>query len=111
MTRPGARDTLPGMRILAPLVALAVLAGGCQNSCQRICHRMARFAEQCGEEVSREEVQACVDAQASAEDRAVCRELGSRSDIEAEWTCDDVAVYWSRTRSTGDTGAEASGTR
>ncbi|TNE84539.1 MAG: hypothetical protein EP330_29055 [Deltaproteobacteria bacterium] len=81
------------------LVLTLALLGGCQNSCQQICSRMARFAEDCGHTVPQAQIQACIDAQAgaaSADDRATCREFGSLSDIEAEWTCDDVAVYFAR---------------
>lgn len=87
---------LPAMRCIIPVL---LLLGGCQNSCQQICARMARFAEDCGHTVLQQQVQDCIDAQAgsaSAEDRATCREFGSLSDIEEEWTCDDVSLYFAR---------------
>jgi hypothetical protein len=82
-----------------PLFVLALTAlGGC-NPCQEICGRMAAYARDCGYDVPASEVAACQDAQAgdaSADDRDVCREFGSRQEIREQWTCDDVAAYFER---------------
>lgn len=85
---------LPGL--LAAALLLLVMPG-CENSCQRICRRMAAYARDCGYDVSRDAVRACVDAQAgqaSAGDRATCRRYGDRADLRAQWTCDDVGAYF-----------------
>lgn len=91
---------------LAPIafigLALTALTAGCDNSCQQICDRMANYAEDCGIDVSREDVQACKDAQAgsaSRDDRAVCRENNGRSDIRDEWDCEEVGAYFNVTTS------------
>ena len=79
------------------LVGLAVGLSSCQNSCQQICGRMASYARDCGYTVTANQVQECVSEQAgdaSKEDRAVCRDLGSRSAIRSQWTCDDLGVYF-----------------
>lgn len=92
------RDMLRPMRLI---LFASVLLGGCQNSCQQVCSRMAKFAEDCGHDVGGDQIQACIDGQAgtaSAEDRQTCREFGSLSAIEEEWTCDDVGVYFARAR-------------
>lgn len=79
------------------VLALAVGAAGC-NPCASICSKMAAYARDCGYEVPADEVAACIEAQddPSADDRAVCREFGGRSEIREQWTCDDVAAYFER---------------
>jgi len=94
------------MRLLFPLLVIGALTA-CRNSCQQICPRMAAYAEDCGFEISQEEVSACVASQsgsASRDDRAICREAGDRGTLRDEWTCDDLADYWARTAPV-DTGA------
>ncbi|MCO4745713.1 MAG: hypothetical protein KC912_13050 [Proteobacteria bacterium] len=87
-------------------ITILTLLSGCQNSCQQVCSRMAKFAEDCGHTVPSDQVRACIEGQAgsaSAEDRQTCRSFGSLSDIESEWTCDDVSVYFARVQvDTGD---------
>ena len=94
-------------RLLLLLPLLVAPLSACRNSCQQICPIMAAYAEDCGFEVSNEEVSACIAAQSgssSREDRAVCREAGSRGDVRDEWTCDDLSDYWAR-QAPVDTGA------
>ncbi len=101
------------MRSLVLIIGIVSALSGCRNACQQICPLMAAYARDCGHEVSSAEVSACVAAQsgsASSDDRAVCREAGSRSVIREEWTCDDLSDYWARVSSdelgdTGDTGS------
>ena len=99
-------------RMRLALLALTLALPACQNSCQAICGRMARFAEDCGQTVPQDQVRACIDAQsgsASSEDRQTCRSFGSLSNIESEWTCDDIAVYFARQApAAGDTAEESS---
>ena len=86
-----------------------LLLAACQNSCQKICGRMADYAEECGVEISSDEIAACREAQAGAasrEDRAICRESGDGATIRDEWSCDDVETYFSRIRAPADTGTE-----
>ncbi len=97
-------------RLLLLAVSLMALPS-CQNSCQRICSRMAAYARDCGQQVPARQVRACVDAQsgqASRDDRRVCRQSGNAGTLRDEWTCDDLAVYWSRVDSS-DTGLYDSG--
>jgi len=82
--------------LFSALIGLASLTAGCDNSCQQICDRMARYAEDCDFEISREDIQACKDAQAGAssrDDRAICREFNSSNVIREEWDCDDIRAY------------------
>lgn len=76
---------------------VAATASACQNSCQKICTRMAAYARECGYEVTSAELQTCREQQegdASADDRAICRQLGDADDIRASLTCEDLAPYW-----------------
>ena len=85
------------MRLAALLIVALPLAAGCRNRCQQICSDMAKFAEDCGHDITRAERNLCYEGQRGAEsksDRAVCREYGGVKNIEAEWTCDDVDIYW-----------------
>jgi hypothetical protein len=86
---------------LSPVYAGILLGfgalSGCDNSCQQVCDRMADYATDCGISISADEVEACKDKQAgseSREDRGTCRDVNSRREIEAEWTCDDLNAYW-----------------
>jgi len=95
---------LPQMRAALLIVALSL--PGCQNSCQQICGTMAAYARDCGHTVPEAQVKACREAQAgeaSKDDREICRTAGDGSTLRDEWTCDDLAVYWSRVE-TSDTG-------
>lgn len=83
-------------------VGASTLLASCDNSCQQICDRMARYAEECDIEVSKEDIQACKDAQAgsnSSEDRAACRENNSGSDIRDEWECSELRAYFNEVSS------------
>lgn len=80
------------------LAALALAAlGGCRNACQDLCVRMANYAEECGFTVPDAELDACLEEQADAEDRAVCRDFGSPQAIRDEWTCAEMGEYWNAT--------------
>jgi hypothetical protein len=92
---------LAGARTMRPLHLLAIpclvaALAGCRNPCQRLCDDMRDFAEDCGFEVSKDEFKSCLDAQSSKnterEKRQVCAD--TRGALEAEWTCDDVADYF-----------------
>ena len=87
------------MRSFFPAVIGAILGGlgtGCSNPCQAICHDMADYAEQCGFTVVDGELDACMDSFSNANlsdgQKDVCREHGSN--LEEEWTCQDVGDYF-----------------
>jgi hypothetical protein len=78
----------------------ALLAGtGCKNSCQDICGRMADYAaEDCGFTVPDAEIDACVERMGQAlepEDRKACRDFGDPDVIRSQWSCEEMANYWS----------------
>lgn len=84
--------------VLSLLTATAALAA-CNNPCQALCARMADYAEECGYPVPPEEVDACIDRQASGalepEDKEACREFGDPEVIRAQWNCEELEQYWS----------------
>lgn len=82
-------------RTLAILLGLPLFAAACQTPCQRVCIRMADYAEECGFTVSDAELQTCLDEQADAPDQGACRRAGDPQTIRSEWTCDDLAVFFS----------------
>lgn len=85
------------MRIVAAMVGAAFLLSSCNNSCQTLCVRLAKYADECGYPVTQAELTACIDEQAGSEsrdDRATCREFGDVETLRAQWTCDDMAIYW-----------------
>lgn len=84
---------LAGLR-LPLLLGLAALQAGCRNECQELCLRLADYAVECGQSVPEAEIDACVEQEASASDKKVCRDFGDVETIRNEWTCDDLAVYW-----------------
>ena len=55
------------MRAPVALLFLSVLAGGCHNSCQKICKEMLAYAEECGLEVTKDDLSDCLDSQAGVE--------------------------------------------
>lgn len=97
------------MRALLPFGMSVLVLGlaGCQNSCQQVCGVMAAYARDCGYQVPEAQVTACRQAQAgkdSRDDRQICRDAGDRATVRDEWSCEDLAVYWSRVEVTADTG-------
>jgi hypothetical protein len=87
-----------GVIVIAAVVGL--LAGsGCRNSCQQICARMADIAaEDCGFTVTDAEVDACVEREGAGlepEEKKACRDYGDPDVIRAQWSCDEMAPYWS----------------
>ena len=79
------------------LVALAGALAGCHNACQDVCLDMAQYAEdECGFTVLDAEVDECIDVQAEAtsEARAACREFGNERSIDDEWGCEELAGYF-----------------
>jgi hypothetical protein len=85
------------MRKLA--VLLVLLASGCHNACQDVCHTMANYAEnECGYTISDGDLDACFDRMAgkNLEDgaRKACRQFGSKSDIDENFGCDELADYF-----------------
>lgn len=93
------------------LVTVGLLAAtACRNACQDICPRMKAYAEDCGFEVSQDELRTCIQEQSgsnSSDDRAICRQEGSRSTLREEWTCEDLSDYWAGVAA-ADTGEPAS---
>lgn len=89
------------MRGALGFAALAALftGTGCRNSCQQICSRMADYAtEDCGMSVSDGEIDACIQRMGDAPDRddkKACRDFGDAEAIRTQWTCEEVARYWS----------------
>lgn len=77
-------------------VLSVLFVAGCDNPCQRLCQNMADLAADCGISVSGAEIDACVNAQASitVEERRTCRDDGSAEILRAQWTCEDVALYF-----------------
>jgi hypothetical protein len=88
------------MRKLFGLSTLSVFAfgTGCSNPCQAICMDMASYAEDCGYTVADGELDDCVEAFKSAKlpegQKDVCREHGSN--LEEEWSCQDVGDYFGK---------------
>lgn len=83
--------------VLAAVAFALPALGGCRNACQDLCVRLADYAtEDCGFTVSDAELSTCIDAEAeaSADERRVCRDFGSATTIRDEWTCEDLGVYW-----------------
>jgi len=82
---------------LATTLLVLPLFAACNNPCQKVCTRMARYAEDCGLRISDGDVADCKAnlSEESSDVRSFCREFNSTSAIESEWTCDDVAFYWS----------------
>ncbi|MFK7930984.1 MAG: hypothetical protein AB8H79_22555 [Myxococcota bacterium] len=98
--------------VLVAILALPALFAGCDNSCQQVCDRMAKYAEECSLPVTKDDIEACKDAQAgkaSADDRAVCREFNSKRVIEQEWDCDDMRAYWTEQTANAEDGGTDGG--
>lgn len=83
------------MRAAAILIALPLLAAGCENSCQTFCQTMADRSEACGVTWTEGDVSACQDVYATAtgDELATCRDYGQPFTLERSWTCDDVLLY------------------
>ena len=87
------------LRLLVGSTGLMMLLAttGCRNNCQQLCQEMADFAsEDCGQEFSKDDVKACMDAYHSREidDQTdeVCEDISPS--LREEWTCDDIAAYF-----------------
>jgi len=78
------------------LVWTVALLGACGNPCMKLCDNLADYAEECGYSVPDAEVEACRAAQEAAtpEDKEVCTDYGTPDAVRAQWTCDDMAIYW-----------------
>jgi len=78
-------------------VGVLVLVAGCGSPCERLCDNMADYAEECGFAVPDADLDACKEAQKSAdsEQQDVCSDYGTPEGIRNEWTCDDLQAYWS----------------
>jgi hypothetical protein len=89
-------------KVSANLTARLALTGlfmalvGCNNPCQQLCDEIASFATECGYSITDDQIDQCMDDHASGELRdgteEVCDEY--KDELRAEWTCDDVAVYF-----------------
>ncbi len=93
-----------------PLLAAALLLGGCKNECQQLCNDIADYAVECGFEFSKEEIKACEDAN-KAQLRgdnalAVCED--TRPFLPEEWSCDEVSEYFDAPGGTGSDGSDGS---
>lgn len=83
---------------MGALVVLVAAAAGCRNACQQVCVTMASYAEECSQPVSDAEIDACIERQSvdlEKEDLQACRDFGDAEVVRAQWTCDDLARYWS----------------
>ena len=80
---------------LPSLLAAAVLAG-CGNPCEKLCDNLADYADECGFSVPDAEVDECRAAQEAAtpEDKDTCEDYGTPEAVRAEWTCEDLEIYW-----------------
>ena len=71
---------------------------GCRNSCQQVCVHMTKYAEECGFTVDSTQLTTCIQEQAgqgSRDDREACRDYNDPEVVRAEWTCDDLALFFS----------------
>lgn len=78
-------------------VIAGLLGAGCRNACADLCVRMADYATECGFSVSDAEIDQCIEEQnadLTAEERDACQEFGQAEVLRAQWSCDDLAVYW-----------------
>jgi len=77
---------------------VAVLAGAsCDSPCQDLCQKMADYAEECKLSVTDAEISSCVDRMGqdqTSDSRQACRNFGDPEVIRAQWSCDDLAAYW-----------------
>ena len=83
-------------RLAPTLIAATLLFAGCRNSCQSLCNDMAKVAEDCGFEVSSDDMSACFDQlkDAEREDLRACRDVSGADDISSEWGCDEVDDFF-----------------
>ncbi|MFZ5476054.1 MAG: hypothetical protein ACOZNI_04710 [Myxococcota bacterium] len=77
-------------------MSLLVLLSACGNPCQQICDEVFAYAEECGKEPSRDDLQACRDgyAEVDAATADQCRNVNDRDFVREWWTCDDVGENW-----------------
>ena len=77
------------------LIGLFITLVGCNNPCQQLCDEIASYAIECGYSVTDDQIDQCIDDNASGEVREgttdVCYEY--KDELRADWPCDDVAVY------------------
>jgi hypothetical protein len=85
-------------------LGLGIVAAGCNNPCQDLCKRMADYATECELPVTDAEIDECIARQADGEreELDVCREHGDAEVIRAQWTCEDLAVYWQADEETAE---------
>jgi len=89
-------------------VGVAAVAAGCHNPCQDVCVEMKKYAEECGFEISNDDLKACFESQRKPDDvtKAFCVEFGDPETIRVEWaSCDELAIYWDA--ATGTTTADS----
>jgi len=93
------------MRLALLPIALLALAG-CRNDCQKLCVAMSDYASECGYEVSKDELKACISDHANKTtpktERDVCAEEAPA--LREEWTCDEIARYFQEAQTGDDTG-------
>lgn len=84
------------MRLTPLLIPAVALLAGCHNSCQAVCNDMAKVAEDCGFDVSSEDMSACFDQlrDVEREELRACRDIGGPDDIAEEWGCDEVEDFF-----------------
>ena len=85
--------------LIATSAGILLGASACRNSCQQVCASMRTVAEDdCGYVVSGDDFKACVQGQRGGEledgDRAACRDFGSEDAIREEWSCEELADYF-----------------
>ena len=73
-------------------LAAFVLLAACNNPCQSMCVEMANYAQECGYDVSSDELQACRDAIAEVTDELAqeCITASDPDQLREWWTCDDL---------------------
>src|SRR5262245_35655866 len=82
---------------IVAVCAAAALGAGCRNACADLCLETAEYAEECGSAVSAAEVETWVSeqsAQSTHDQRKACREYGQDEVLRAQWSCEDLAIYW-----------------
>jgi len=93
--------------LLFPLIGVI----GCKSPCQSLCDEMANYADDCGFTYSDEELTACYEDNGrrvtSDESQDACRAYSD--DLQSEWTCDDLAIYFDGGGGGGGGGSKSTG--
>lgn len=97
--RPAVRSIPRGLRaipVVAAVLLLGALSGGCRNACQSTCVQLAEFSRECGIAVPDEQIDACFEAQrdVSPEDRESCRSYGGAQALDDTLSCQDLDLLW-----------------